>query len=126
VHPLLHVYLLGKSEAQKQLKMGDLYKNSWAADPPDASSEILKLTLVAINAKLNTADFLKQFNPLLNHCNHLLHHCFQSLPIQLSDSSIRSPSIHLASYLLWDWSLNTYYFLSINVSCFCQFLKYIL
>jgi hypothetical protein len=89
---------------------------------------------MAINAKQNLASFFNQFNPLLPHCNHLLHHHFNHLPKQLNDSFIRS-STHLFSMppTMGLLSVNFYYFfIIININYFChleivqQCLKHIL
>jgi hypothetical protein len=58
----------------KQLKIDDFLKNSWLANQPKTSTEILLSILVVINAKLNTADLLNQFSPLLYHPYNTMTH----------------------------------------------------
>jgi hypothetical protein len=56
-------------------KLGSGWKmdgTSWMsrpADTPDTSSEVMPSMSRAISA-----DLFQQFNPLLHHCNHMLHH----------------------------------------------------
>jgi hypothetical protein len=83
-----------KSKARKQLNMDGFLKKSWAADPPNTSSDILPSTSMAINAKRNIADFFNQLNSLLYHRNHLLHqrHDYNDPPMVESPQ----PSPHTA------------------------------
>jgi hypothetical protein len=61
---LMRIYYCIRSAA-KQLKMGDSFKKSWPAHPSNTSSDILPLTSMIINVKLNNAYFYPQLNPLL-------------------------------------------------------------